>query len=401
MNRNVYVLPVTAILALAFLLPDPQVHAQEARNRQALLSDAEITSLATEPNPKFDPTRLSKTLAAKEPAERKAILKKLIASRSEYVAWDATEDAIRGNDTELASVIASQIANWSAPPQASVIAIILDQTRERRVAFLDVPRSFIREKLTNPLVGKVEDEDLPLDPLGEAALLLSNSGATTDRQLLLQLVQQAPQSPGAWLAIAHAGNLDAPRALLASDVYQDEHGYILARVAAASALEPHDPKAASFALSQIEAFFTRYEHHDIAYSIGAAMQSKDGRGPEADDFIYWMKHFSMLKSLMVLKGNSVAPLVMRQLRSVSPPVRNVCAAVAALRWPDQLLQAGQGLFDDREYAALLAAIAIRYPERAGLVQGRTTPSRFSEATHQLDTLGAAAFGGAILQGFWE
>jgi len=49
-----------------------------------------------------------------------------------------------------------------------------------------------------------------------------------DRELLLQLVEHAPQSPEVWLAIAYAGDIDVPRARLASQTYQDEQGDILA-----------------------------------------------------------------------------------------------------------------------------------------------------------------------------
>ena len=61
-------------------------------------------------------------------------------------------------------------------------------------------------------------------------------------------------------------------------------------VAAASALTPLDPKAATFALAQIEAFLARYEHTEIAYAMVGAMQSKIPIPPAAEEFGYFTKN---------------------------------------------------------------------------------------------------------------
>jgi hypothetical protein len=106
---------------------------------------------------------------------------------------------------------------------------------------------------------------------------------------------------------------------------------------------------------------------------------------------------------MVPKGTAIGPLVLKNLDSANEHIRAVCATVAAIRWPEQLLQTNQGRFSDREYAGLIASVAIRHPELASRAQGRTTPSQFEDAKAQIaksSISGISGFAGT-LQVFWK
>jgi hypothetical protein len=256
--------------------------------------------------------------------------------------------------------------------------------------------------LTGSPLGQSGDRDRPLDPVGSAALLLEIFGTRSDRDMLPRLVARYPWSAGSWLALADSGVVTPEVARLGSATYQDQNVNLLARVAAASALESVDGRAAEFAVSQLQIFLTRLEHEGLPGMLAQVYQPQPA-GKEFDDWAYWNKNATILRTLMVLRGSAVAPMVLKNLASANDHIRIVCAAIAAIRWPEQLLQASQGQFSDREYAGLMAAVAIRHPELAGRAQGRTTPAQFEDAMAQIGKSGASGIspGAATIQVFWK
>jgi len=217
-----------------------------------------------------------------------------------------------------------------------------------------------------------------------------------------KLAARQPWSTGAWLALAEIGAVTPEIARLGSATYQDQSISLLARVAAASALESLDSRAAEFAVSQLQTYLTRFEHEGSAEMLPQVLQAHPA-GKEFDDWVYWSKNATILRTLMVLRGSAVGPMVLKNLSSANEHIRIVCAAIAAIRWPGELLQASQGLFSDREFAGLMAAVAIRRPEFTGRAQGRTTPSQFAEAKAQIEKSGAwgiSPFAGTI-EVFWK
>jgi hypothetical protein len=310
----------------------------------------------------------------------------------------AAVSGILQGDADLADAVSSRVAGWSADCQSGILGDVTD----RRPVLIAIPRSLAAAALTGNPVGPSGDKERPPDPVGSAALLLEVFGTHSDRDMLPKLVGRYPWSAGAWLALADAGSVTPQIVRLGSATYQDQSITLLARVAAASALEPVDSRAAEFAVSQLQTYLTRFEHEGGAEMLPQVLQPHPA-GKQFDDWVYWSKNATILRTLMVLRGSAVGPMVLRNLASANEHIRIVCAAIAAIRWPEELLQANQGLFSDREWAGLMAAVATRHPEFAARAQGRTTPSQFDDAKAQIAKSGAwgiSPFAGTI-QVFWK
>jgi hypothetical protein len=209
---------------------------------------------------------------------REGLLKQLVASPREDLACEVAAYGIRQGYASLEGIISSQIANWSAQCQSSLIGGV---TNTRRV-LLDIPRALVRAALTGDQIRRDDGGDPPLDALGSAALLLENFGSRPDRDMLSKLVGRCPCSAGSWLALADAGVTTPELTQLGSATY---HVNLLARVAAASALEPVDSRAAEFAFSQLQLFLTRLQHEGSAEMLPQVFQPNPA-GKEVDDWVY-------------------------------------------------------------------------------------------------------------------
>ena len=398
MTRHTAFICDLALVAQLSVVACQGLNAQTAQAKPPVITRADIESLSARPRQPIDWNWFYGALDATPREGREALLKQLIASPREDLASEAAGYGIREGDAGLAGTIGSHIVTWSAGCQSGVLGSVMNA----RPVLLEIPRALVREALTGDQIVQVDGGDQPVDAVGIAALLLENFGSGSDREMLAQLVGRQPWSTGSWLALADAGMTTPELAQVGSATYQDQHINLLTRVAAASALEPLDSRAAEFAFSQLQSFLTRLQHEGAAEMLPQVFQPNPA-GKEFDDWAYWTKYATILRTLMVLKGSAVGPLVLKNLGSANEHIRVVCATVAAIRWPEQLLQTNQGLFSDREYAGLMAAVAIRHPELAGRAQGRTTPSQFEDAKAQIaksGTWGISPFAGT-LQVFWK
>jgi hypothetical protein len=387
-----------ALVALLCLVACQDINAQKAQNRAAALTRADVEALSAQSDLRIDWNWFYGALNATPREDREALLKLLIASPREDLASEAAGYGIRQGDAGLAGAIASQIVGWSAGSQSGVLGSVINT----RPIMLEIPRALVQAALSGDQSAHVDGGDPPVDAVGLAALLLETFGSGSDRNMLSKLVVRQPGSTGLWLALADAGVTTPELTQLGSATYQDQHINLLARVAAASALEPVDGRAAEFAFSQLQLFLTRLQHEGAAEMLPQVFQP-NAAGKEVDDFVYWSKYATILRTLMVLKGSAIGPLVLKNLDSANEHIRIVCAAVAAIRWPEQLLQISQGRFSDREYAGLMAAVAIRHPELASRAQGRTTPTQFEDAKAQIAKSGTFAISpfAGTLQVFWK
>ena len=102
-----------------------------------------------------------------------------------------------------------------------------------------------------------------------------------------------------------------------------------------------------------------------------------------------------------LKTEAAHELTFKFLDSPNADIRIHCGIVAAMRWPDEFLNSGQGQFSDREYADLLALIAKRHADQGRRVSVKVTPSAMAEASTRIDQRGLRVFGlpGAVLSFF--
>ncbi len=389
------------MMALAFqvCVACQYLHAQAVAQKSRALTQADVEALSAARAPgRLDWNWLFAALKATPSHDREGFLKQLIASPREDLACGLAAYAILEGETELTDAISSRAPDWSADCQSGLLGDVTD----KRPVLLEVPRSLLVSALKGSPIAQSGDKDRPLDPVGSAALLLEIFGTRADNEMLSRLVGRYPWSAGSWLALADAGTVTPELARLGSATYQDQSMNLPARVAAASALESVDSRAAEFAVSQLQTYLTRFEHEGFAEMLPQVFQPHPA-GKEFDDFIYSLKNATILRTLMVLRGSAVGPMVLKSLGSANEHIRIVCATAAAIRWPELLLQATQGLFSDSEYAGLMAAVAIRHPELAAKAQGRTTPSQFEDAKARIGKSGTRGIspGAGTLQVFWK
>jgi hypothetical protein len=373
--------------------------AQVVPKRPVALTQADVEALsAAGPRQSIDWNWLAGALDATPREDRQGFLKQLIASPREDLACSLAAYGILQGDAGLVETVSSRIADWSADCQSGILGDVTD----KRPVLIEIPRSLAAAAITGSPIRQSGDKDRPPDPVGSAALLLGIFGTSSDRDMLPKLAGRYPWSAGSWLALADVGIITPELTQLGSATYQDDHINLLARVAAASALESVDGRAGEFAISQLQTYLTRLEHEGVAEMLPQVFQPHPA-GKEFDDWMYMSKYATILRALMVLKSSTVGPMVLKNLASANDHIRIVCGTVAAIRWPEQLLQASQGLFSDREYAGLMAAVAIRHPELTSRAQGRTTPSQFEDAKAQIGKSGTRGIspGAGTIQVFWK
>jgi hypothetical protein len=208
--------------------------------------------------------------------------------------------------------------------------------------------------------------------------------------MLLDLATLRPKASSVWMAAAHAGAMDPARARLAISVYKDSTAPLGARVAAATALESVDPAATAFAVNEIEAFLLRFADRDAGSMVAAATQLKAGSRSKEDLKYFWFNSHILI-ALRILKAPAAEQLTFRYLTARHESIRNFCGVVAALRWPERLLQAGQGTFSGRDYANLMAIVALKHPSLTS-VSSRVTPKQMEEAKIEVTNTGVAVFG---------
>jgi hypothetical protein len=111
-----------------------------------------------------------------------------------------------------------------------------------------------------------------------------------------------------------------------------------------------------------------------------------------------MTSLHLLSAMVVLKAEAAHELTFRFLSAANGEIRIHCGIVAAMRWPDEFLESGQGLFSDSEYADLLAVVVQRHPDQFKAASVKITSSRMAAANSRIEQLGLQGFGlpGTIL-----
>jgi len=229
------------------------------------------------------------------------------------------------------------------------------------------------------------------DPLGSACLVLARTGSTADFQLIQGAARLQPKSWGVWMALAYGEGMNASLVASAENVYQDASAPLPLRVAAATALEPFDAKAAAYALGQMQSFVAEFGGQDaLVAALDALRASTPGRGepgPAALQHARFANNLYMMSALLVLKSEVAHQLTSQCLTATNQVIRRLCGNVAARRWPDELLRAGQGLFTDYEYADLAAVIAVYWPEQAAAAAAAVPADKFAEARSKITASG--------------
>ena len=323
-----------------------------------------------------------KTLPA---SQRKQVFQQVIAGNNNALASSIANWAVIENDMDLAHLIASRIASWSAQDQSA----ILGNLAMKRDAWMEVPRQLVQAAVN---AGRVaQPSDSPNEPVGKAAIILAKSGTPADREMILNLAQLRPYSWGIWMAIAYVGAMDAPRVASASPVYKDNTAPASVRAAAAAALESFDPQAAAFAVSQARTFLAKFSDQDagLIISLGSKAKPGDSAYQSEADFV---TNIHQLAVLLVLKDRAAQQLAFQYVNARNQFISRLCYLIAAVRWPQDLMKLGQGTLSAQEYADLLAIMAMYNPDQAAAAASHVTPDSMAKAKVHVGKVGLAALG---------
>jgi len=190
------------------------------------------------------------------------------------------------------------------------------------------------------------------------------------------------------MAVANAGITDASTLTVGSGVYQDSSVSDPVRVAAATALAPANSDALTFASKKLSSFVDRFADIDVMSLVGAAY-NKSGRG--GDEYAAFRDQIHMLGSLFFLRADQSKDVTMQALHRKNESIRTYCAVLAALRWPDELLAAGQSGLPDELYANLMALIAVRHPRLSTAASVKLRSDQIASATKRIQDGGLSVF----------
>jgi len=343
---------------------------------------AELLELAEHPSVSAaEYLQAAKVLDALEPSERRATLERLISAKHYGMAADAAQRAISSGETSLISAIAERICDRYPYDQGVVIQAV----RRKKGPFLPIPHRLLKQTLekagSSTLAPPFVPE--PADAIGSSAILIAGTGDAEDRLLVRKFASMRPNSWAAWTAVARAGVVDPATLQLARRVQRDESNWDPVRVAAAVALANVDENAAKLALAGVSAFFDEY--------AGVGMQSlivSAYTNPRSDNKALSMQlRFHTLTALYLLKDNAAKHLTLECMHFNNEFISGYCGLVAALRWPDEALKAGQGATPDNEYANRLALIAERHPNLETAASMKLTPDRLAAARKRVREIG--------------
>lgn len=314
-----------------------------------------------------------------EPKERDAALSTLVSAADESTAAMAAAALIRDRFPQVAGLVTARISHWSALNQLVVLQAIRFAGEEQM--FWDIPRTLIKQAA--PSSGAAETKAGPSpDPVDEAALILAGSSDASDRSLLRNVLLSRPESRGLWLAAAKLGNLDAQEASLATSVYKNLKLPLEVRVAAAAALAPADSSASTFAINEIESFLSRFATRET----GEILMQKDQDGKR--ELYYLRQHLAVVGTLRFLNIPDAEKLTFSFLEARNEEIRLTMGLVAAVRWPQRLLAAGQGTFTEEEYTSLMGYLSMLHPDLTSSIVGKISKQRLDEVTARLMQFGA-------------
>lgn len=300
---------------------------------------------------------------------RSATLKRLILSGNLDLASSAAHEAIEARDERLAGPIASRICSWRSLGQAS----ILDRIGPVRGAFLEAARAVARCG-----ANARNDSAVPGDPVGVASILLARTGIVSDRQLIADLSRLHPRSAEIWTAIGYAGIAGKDLMASASRVYRDGTLPMATRIAAATALQSVDDNASRFALGEIQSYLAQYGDSDLSMLTAAALDPHaDQSGRTASGSVVFST--GVIGSLFLLNVSGAEDLTFQYLEARNYLIRQKCGQIAAYRWAERFLKAGQGLYSTQEYAALLALVALHHPELEAAARAEAPTHEFEGA----------------------
>jgi hypothetical protein len=322
------------------------------------------------------------SLLGLKPDERDRSLLQVLSRGDEEFAAMAASQLIRYRFANISQLVDQQILKWSA----SGAALVLHAVKEQRddPALLDIPRTVLTAQLKRNPNGTPEDET---SAAWLAAIILNRSEGSGDKDLVRRLIIQNPHAAGSWLIVLDSGLADDVELALATSVYRDPKVSLKARVLAAAVAARKDKAATEFAVNEISRFISHYRDQEIGTLANKAYASQEGR----TEYLALEQQLLLVCTLRYFDSEEAKRVTLNALGCKNLLIRVAAGLAAAIRWPVQLLSAGQGTLSDDEYVKILAFTALRHPELAGEIMKKKLDHRaFDKAVGRLRGDGAAS-----------
>lgn len=292
------------------------------------------------------------------PAARDAALRTLVQKGHEGAATDALVALIRlhSSDIEpLALPFVARVSELNVRRVLGAAARTMDGHFRAAVARAALDRTAMEGTQT----AKRPGEEGGLGTAGVAALLLANTADAGDRDLVGNVVKLRPNDAGLWLFIAKRGIANVDEAKLARSVMQDNQIQPRVRVAAGAALAPYDIAAKTYVIDTLTSFLRDFAPQRAEDIIGRLMTQPPLK-PDESQIVPKTPGLGSLGTLEFLQGPDAERLTFEFVDSENLLVRRALGAVAAIRWPDRLLNLNP--IHSEERVNLLAALSIVHPE---------------------------------------
>ena len=329
------------------------------------------------------------------PAERQTALLLMVNGSYGPIAERAAMRLVLDNigDPQLvAQAIGAHIDEWSDQGQSGVLMFMAQKVQPPE-PFVALARAYLSRAQASGKNLRIEGR---LSGAEVAAVMLALDGSADDAQQIRAALRRAPRSAALWLAAAGSGPLEDADVQLARSVYRDASAGGGLRVAAAIAAAGADAEANAMVGARLEQMFGELGDKDEAALYANARSTEQLLDVERRVAV----QVEPLPALRFLPNDPSLASTRRALQALNEFIRTGGGVVAALRWPDVLLERRPPHMNDTEYERLLAILVLRHPDKLTAAQGALGRPLSSEAQERARVAGLGGFGrtGTLVNG---
>ncbi len=387
---------------VAVLLATTHAAAQDARRDPEATSSMKSSDLVrlvcNEQTPMETRAAALAALLDRAPDERTQALSEVITKADEDFAATAARAALYGRICDVSQAVVKRPSGWSPRNQVTLVEPLFNDPKILRdlPSVLEIPRQIVGDVLAGGRPGQVPQEDQFLGTAtDQAALILGTASQNpADQKLLQAALAKEAHSRGLWLARAWIGGLTDAEASLAKKVYSDASLPVPVRVAAAVAAAPKDPDADALVRSSVADLLAKFGDTESAEALLSQMSS-DNPQVVGQRFLDLMNRLSVVGSLRFLKTQSASDLTFSALKVANKDIRRIAAMVAAVRWPERLIQEAPKDLLAEPNSDCAALIVSRRPDLKGEVTKRVPSSELAAASKRLHERGDLVASGYV------
>jgi hypothetical protein len=347
--------------------PEVEVRVEQALDRSAPLS-ARVAAYQL-------------LLGLKAEERDRGLLQVLSRGDEEFAAMAASQ-LISYRSANIVELTIRQFPKWSESAAAMVLQAVKEQEDPK---LLEIPRTFLNAQLNR--YPKGWPEGTRANAIFIAALTLNRKGTSGDKDIVRKLILQNGNLRESWLILLDSNQADEEEIAMAKSVYSNAKVPAITRVLAAVVAAKRDNVAAEFAVSEISGFITRYQDQDVGVLMQRATSSETGR----NEYLAFQNQLLIVCVLQYFDTERAERLTLGAAGSKNLLIRDAAGLAAAVRWPLQLLRAGQGAFSDDEYVKVLAFTSIKHPQMLQEIMQREFDKKaFNQALRRLHEHGATS-----------